>query len=112
MKIQQTHECCGHRAISDLQDIDLKTGEVRMNDSWSLVGRGNPVSLKNILGGPHAAYSWIQGQGQFTKARKLGSEFRKLGFEIIKVDLGHNPGHDKDYTLVMWIAKRTGKSVA
>lgn len=103
MKIEQSHDCCGHYQIRGLNDIDLKTGDV--HDYWH-----NARPLSKSLVGP-LYYSWIQGQGQSKHANKLASEFKKLKYTVEKVVLGHNPGHSKSYKLIMFIARPRAETI-
>lgn len=98
MRVEQSHDCCGHYQIRGLHDVDPKTGLVR--NTWRV---GASPLAQNLIGPLY--YSWIQGKGQSKHANKLASEFKKLKYTVEKVVLGHNPGHSKAYKLIMFIAR-------
>lgn len=103
MKIEMSHDCCGHYAIRGLEGIDPKTGLIHSN--WRTGTR-----LDQNLAGP-MYYSWIQGKGQSLHANKLASEFKKLKYTVEKVVLGHNQGHSKSYKLIMFIARPPAETI-
>lgn len=98
MKIETSHNCCGHRAISNLNDIDLKTGKILYDGGYVNYGERRPrVALSTLIRGQHwhdkpcQAFSWIANERQAEYSAKLKSEFEKLKFKVQTVRLNTNP---------------------
>lgn len=99
MKIETSHNCCGHRAISGLNDIDLKTGKVHKDDYWGATRwrTGGKVALSTLIRDHHwhdkpcQAFSWIANERQGPQSAVLKLEFEKLKFTVQTVRLNTNP---------------------
>lgn len=98
MKIEMSHSCCGHRAISNLNDIDLKTGKILYDGGYVNYGERRPRrSLSTLIREhmwhekPCQAFSWIANERQGPQSAVLKAEFEKLKFTVQTVRLNTNP---------------------
>lgn len=102
MRVQESHECCGHRMLSELDTVDPKTGRIRV--SYSHATRTLSESIDFVRS---AGFSWIQGKGQYRNAQRLKKEFEKIGFEVTEISLGRNP--NTGASLRMYVATKNKK---
>lgn len=109
MDICEYRNCCGHFVLSELEDVNPRTGKI---EEVCLYTHKSEKTLKTRLG-QHAAdksFSWIGTQHQLNSARALRREFEKLGFKVTVVQLGKNPSTGNDLT--MWVAVKNKKKKA
>lgn len=108
IEVVKTHgNCCGHRAIGMLENVDLKTGKITR-------GYDTPILLKTLIkeeydgAMPCALWSWIAAGEQKAYGDKLREEFEKLKYKVTRQTGIENPKSGN--TLYMYIAKRTAES--
>lgn len=96
MRIETSHSCCGHRAISGLEGINLKTGKLTIQTrEWPYsdlnIALRTAIKAEYWQGKPCQAFSWIANERQAAFSAKLKSEFEKLKFKVQTVRLNVNP---------------------